>query len=349
MNSRELLVEGRALLGEDFEEAPVRIVVRAGTIARIEDLEGPGHDLPWIVPAFFNAHTHVGDSVALDIPLEGDLDALVRPPDGLKHRILRSVLRTDLVRAMRLTIRTMAGGGTAGFADFREGGRDGVSALSEAAEGILCRPVIFGREGGETVAQGLGISSARDIAGSLNEMVSLARRNGKLVAFHAGERDPSDIEQALAYEPDLLVHCTHATRDQLRQIADLGIPVAVCPRANWRFRVTSSAGRPPVQELLSLGCSLLLGTDNAMCVQPDMWREMGFLSTVYGVSPRGALRAATLGASLFLESFLLEEGNRASFLVIDPHASNLSLSRDMATTLVNRAGPENIVRKVINL
>jgi cytosine/adenosine deaminase-related metal-dependent hydrolase len=349
MSVGELLVEGRALLGEDFEEAPVRVVVEGGTIAHVEELGGPGNDLPWIVPAFFNAHTHVGDSVALDIPLEGDLDALVRPPDGLKHRILRSVSRTELVRAMRLTIGTMAHGGTAGFADFREGGRDGVSALLEAAEGISCRPVIFGREGGEMVAQGLGISSARDVGGSLDEMVSLARRIGKLVAFHAGERDPSDIGQALEYEPDLLVHCTHASKDQLRQIADAGIPVAVCPRANWRFRVTSSGMRPPVRELLSLGGTILLGTDNAMCVQPDMWREMEFLSTVYRVSPREALRAATLGASLFMEPFYIREGNRAAFLVIDPRPSNLSLSRDIAAALVNRAGPANIVRKVINL
>jgi len=349
MAGRELMVEGRALLGEDFEETPARIVVEGGIISHIEELEGAADSLPWIVPAFFNAHTHVGDSVALDIPLEGDLDTLVRPPDGLKHRILGSTSRGELVGAMRLTLITMADGGTAGFADFREGGRDGVSALLDAAEGVSCRPIIFGREGGESVADGLGVSSARDVAGGLYEMVSLARKNGRLVAFHAGEKDPGDIDEALGYEPDLLVHCTHATRLQLRRIADLGIPVAVCPRANWRFRVTSTRKKPPVKELLSLGCPLLLGTDNAMGVQPDMWREMEFLATVYRVSPREALCAATLGASLFLQPFLLKERNRANFLVIDPRSSNLVLSRDIAGALVYRAGPGNIVRKVINL
>ncbi|MDI9633943.1 MAG: amidohydrolase family protein [Methanolinea sp.] len=351
MAARELAVEGVALLGDDFEEVPARIVVEGGTVRRIEEIGERRGDLPWILPAFFNAHTHLGDSIAMDIPLEGDLDAIVRPPDGLKHRILRATPRGDLVRAMRLSIRAMARGGTAGFADFREGGREGVGALREAARGIPCRPVILGREGGEEIADGIGISSARDVVGhDLDGMVSRAREAGKIVAFHAGERDPGDIDAALSYDPDLLVHCTHATREQLRRIADLGVPVAVCPRANWRFAVTSSPEKPPVRELLSLGCTLLLGTDNAMCVQPDMWGEMAFLCTVYRVAPRDALRAATAGASVLGRApSLLAEGNPARFLVVDPRGSNLALSRDIAATLVHRAGPANIVRKVIKL
>ncbi len=349
MTGGELLVEGRAFLGEEMEDAAVRIVIEDGVISQIEEVDGTGEELPWIIPAFFNAHTHVGDSVALDIPLEGDLDSVVRPPDGQKHRILRSTRREELVRAMRLTLGVMAGGGTAGFADFREGGEDGVSALLEAAEGVLCRPVIFGREGGEAIAHGLGVSSARDVLEGLGEMVATARKLGRLVAFHAGERDAGDIDCALDYEPDLLVHCTHATREQLRRIADLGIPVAVCPRANWKLGVTSSPEKPPVHEILDLEIPLLLGTDNAMCVQPDMWREMEFLATVYRLPPRDVLRAATLGASLFSDSFFIREKNRANFLFIEPRSSNLVLSRDIAGTLVNRGCAGNIVRKVINL
>ena len=53
--------------------------------------------------------------------------------------------------------------GTAGCADFREGGADGVLALEEAAAGLSFFPFVFGREGGETVAGGLGISSVRDV------------------------------------------------------------------------------------------------------------------------------------------------------------------------------------------
>jgi len=342
-------VEGRALLGGELEEAPVAVVVKDGVIHRIEHLTAAPDDSPWICPAFFNAHTHLGDSLAMDLPFRGTLDELVRPPDGLKHRILKSAARPELVRGMRLTLLTMAASGTAGCADFREGGVEGVSALMEAAQGIPLRPVIFGREGGEAIADGLGVSSARDAGPGLEDAVSVARRSGRLVAFHAGEKDPGDVDGALAYDPDLLIHCTHATRPQLRRIADLDIPIAICPRANWRFGVTSSRDHPPHQRRRHDGCRILLGTDNAMCVQPDLWREAHFLCTVYGTAPRDALKAATLGSLLYSGSYSIKEGNKANFLVIDPGQSNLSLSRDIAGTLVNRAGPENIVRKVINL
>jgi len=342
-------VEGRALLGEDLKEAPVAVVVKDGIIHRIEHLSAIHADMPWICPAFFNAHTHLGDSLAMDLPFRGTLDELVRPPDGLKHRILRSAARDDLVRGMRLTLLTMAASGTAGCADFREGGVEGVLALREAAHGIPLKPVVFGRDGGEAIADGLGVSSARDAGPGLDGMISDARRSGRLVAFHAGERDPGDVDDALAYDPDLLIHCTHATRPQLRRIADQDIPIAICPRSNWRFRVATSRDHPPVDTMQALGCRILLGTDNAMCVQPDPWREAHFLCTVYGTAPLDALKAATRGSSLYSEPYSIKEGNKANFLVIDPGQSNLGLSRDMAGTLVNRAGPENIVRKVINL
>ena len=349
MAGGELLVEGRALLGEDLEEAPVAVVVKDGIIHRIEHLSAIHADMPWICPAFFNAHTHLGDSLAMDLPFRGTLDELVRPPDGLKHRILRSAARDDLVRGMRLTLLTMAASGTAGCADFREGGVEGVLALREAAHGIPLKPVVFGRDGGEAIADGLGVSSARDAGPGLDGMISDARRSGRLVAFHAGERDPGDVDDALSYDPDLLIHCTHATRPQLRRIADQDIPIAICPRSNWRFRVATSRDHPPVDTMQALGCRILLGTDNAMCVQPDPWREAHFLCTVYGTTPLDALKAATRGSSLYSEPYSIKEGNKANFLVIDPGQSNLALSRDMAGTLVNRAGPENIVRKVINL
>lgn len=349
MTGGELLVEGRALLGEELEEAPVTVVVKDGIIHRIEPLPGSTASIPWICPAFFNAHTHLGDSIAMDVAADGTLDDLVRPPDGLKHRILRSASDAELVHGMRLTLATMAESGTAGCMDFREGGIGGVKALVRAGADLPVRTIIFGRDGGEAVAHGLGISSARDIADGLDAMVDEAKRNGRLVAFHAGERDAGDVDAALAYDPDLLIHCTHATRSQLRRISDLGVPVAVCPRANWRFGVTSSSEHPPVRLMQALGCRILLGTDNAMCVQPDMWREMHFFSTVYRISPHDALKAATLASPLFSDSFYITEGNTANFLVIDPLGSNLSLSRDLAGTLVNRAGRGNIVRKVISL
>ncbi|MDD1715605.1 MAG: amidohydrolase family protein [Methanolinea sp.] len=348
MSAGEILVEGIALLGEELLERPVTLTVQDGRIHRIEELSGIPSGAPWICPALFNAHTHVGDSLAMDIPAQGSLEDLVAPPHGLKHRILEDAPREALVRGMRATVLDIIRSGTAGFADFREGGRPGVEALLAATGGLPCSPVIFGREGGEDCGHGLGVSSTRDVAG-LEELVSAARNAGKLVAFHAGERDSSDVDSALAFDPDLLIHCTHATPRQLRECADRSIPIAVCPRANWRLKVARSAATPPIRRMHELGCRVLLGTDNVMFVQPDLWRELSFLYTVYGTDPCNALRSAVAGSEFLSRPFFIKERNFANFLLIDRSGSSLSLSRSLQTSLVNRAGPENIVRKVLNL
>ncbi len=340
------VIAGRALLGEDLVEEDVVITVSEGIITAIE----PARRTPerWIVPAFFNAHTHIGDTVAMDLPARGSLAELVKPPNGLKHRILAATPRAELIRGMRSSIMTMIVTGTAGFADFREGGVAGVAALREAAEGLDCRPVILGREGGERVSDGAGISSVSDVANA-EEVVREARAAGRLVAFHAGEKNPDDIDDALMFEPDLLVHCTHATDAQLRRIVDAGIPIAVCPRSNWALGVAASPAHPPIARILDIGGELLLGTDNVMFVQPDMLREMAFTATVYRAPPADILRAAIAGVALAGRRGYLEIGRDARMLVINPEKSNLSFSRDIRATIVKRLDPSSIEQNVLTL
>ncbi len=337
-------VESQAFVGKDLEIRPVRITVVEGTIREIEDIRSPPP--AWICPALFNAHTHLGDTVGMDVPRPGSLEELVTPPGGLKHRILRSTTREVMVKGMRASIGVMARSGTCGFADFREGGAEGVRDLQEAAEGLPCRPVLFGRDGGEKIADGLGIPSVRDDP-EAEAAVSRARQLGKKVAFHAGERDSLDIDGALAFDPDLLVHCTHAGDAQLREIADRGIAVAICPRSNWALGVTSSPARPPVKRMLGLGIRILLGTDNAMFVQPDLWAEMAFTEAIYRVDPRELLCMAIRGAEMFLGQGYIEKGSPARFLAIDPSGSNLSFSRDPIASLVRRAGPSDLKERYL--
>ena len=46
-----------------------------------------------IVPSFVNAHTHIGDSFIREknIKLPKDIEKLVAPPYGLKHKLLKEV------------------------------------------------------------------------------------------------------------------------------------------------------------------------------------------------------------------------------------------------------------------
>jgi len=336
---RPVVITGMALVGEDFELQPVNIVIEKGIITSIEEL-AQAPDI-WICPALFNAHTHLGDTIAMDCVTGGDLVGLVTPPHGLKHRLLNGASHNDLVAGMRASIGGMISRGTAGCADFREGGPEGVAALRQAALGQHFRCIIFGRDGGEYNGDGLGVSSTRDVP-ALDRIVAGARRQSKPVAFHAGEKDAGDVDAALAYDPDLIIHATHATDAQLRECAERCIPVVVCPRSNWTFGTTSDSAHPPIARMLDLGCSVFLGTDNAMVVQPDLFAEMAFVHTVYRIHPSSVLRMAVAGSVLSGDPFFIQKGARANLFSIDTRFSDLRFSKNPAASIVKRVVSGNI-------
>lgn len=337
---------GTAFLGDPLEPRPVSITVSKGIISRIED-ETKVPDL-WIFPAFFNAHTHLADTIAMDLPCTGDLETLITPPHGLKHQILARTPPDILIQGMRASISTMITSGTAGFADFREGGETGVAQLREASQGLPCHPVILGREGGEKVSDGAGISSARDVR-SYDEIASQMKREGKLVAFHAGERDEHDIDAALACDPDLLIHCTHAAPHQIRAIADAGIPVVFCPRSNFLLGVTGSAKHPPIREMLDQGVNILIGTDNVMFVQPDLMQEISFCHTIYRIPPAELFTAAAGGFPPAGINHAIEVGNKANFNIINISKSNLKFSHDPVASVVKRSPVAQICASIFYL
>ncbi|MDV0441484.1 amidohydrolase family protein [Methanorbis furvi] len=313
MPDKEL--QGLAFCGETFPPRNVSIVIEEGVITDITDTAGPAKQ--WIIPSFFNAHTHIADTVAMDTPVAGrTISELVAPPNGLKHQILRRTSDDCLVRAMQETIAFMHATGTTGFAEFREGGPHGVDLFSRAGRpGISA--VVFGRDGGEFIADGLGLSSAKNRESDL-AAVERARAAGKKIAIHAGEVGAGDIDDAFALEPDLIIHATYFEDRHIRQAADENIPLVVCPRSNWILGGTGDASRPPVRKMLDAGCTLWLGTDNVMFVSPDMFAECAFLTTVYKTTPEETLRMATGGAALFGRSGILAVGEPADLICLDP-------------------------------
>ncbi|HJJ94920.1 MAG TPA: amidohydrolase family protein, partial [Methanocorpusculum sp.] len=187
-------ITGTAFLGADFRPENVELTINNGIITDISPARDNSGRL--ILPSFFNAHTHIGDTVALDTPIDRPLKELVAPPNGLKHVILRETPNDKLISAMRHSMEFMIRGGTTGFADFREGGADGVSAISSArVPGITS--VILGRDGGELMPEsaGLGLSNAHRLDSEI-EAAAAAKKAGKLVAVHAGEGGIKDIEPA---------------------------------------------------------------------------------------------------------------------------------------------------------
>jgi len=332
-----MILEGTVLVGRDFEPVEGRVVVEDGRIAAVEEASVDSTDV--VLPAFVNAHTHIGDSIAKEAGAGLSLDELVAPPDGLKHRLLREASREELVESMRRSVRFMQRGGTAAFLEFREGGVDGVCALRAAVEGLAVEPVIFGRESVEALeeADGFGASGARD--SDFSRERNAAARAGKPFAIHAGERDSADINPALDLDPDVLVHMVHAEALHFDRLADNGIPVVVCPRSN----LVTGVGTPPIRDLLDC-TTVALGTDNVMLNSPSMFREAEFAAKLADVTAREVLRMATAaGADIAgLNCGVVEEGRDARLLVLDGASDNLAGARDVVRAVVRRAGVDDV-------
>ncbi len=334
--------EGTVLAGEAFEPIDGRVVVEDGRIEAVEETRTDATDI--VLPAFVNAHTHIGDSVAKEAALGLGLEAAVAPPDSVKHRRLAAADRAELVAEMRRTMRFMERTGTAAFLDFRESGPDGASALREAEEGMPVRAFVFGSGDPSVleVADGYGASGANDNDFTVER--EAARDAGVPFAIHAGEPDATDIHPALDLEPDLLVHMVHAEAEHLRRVAKQAVPVAVCPRANQVLDV----GRPPVADLLS-HTTVALGTDNVMLNPPSMFREMAYTAKNFDVTAREVLRmATTAGAEIAgLDCGVVEAGRRAALLVLDGSSPNLAPTDDVPAAVVRRATPLDVKEVVL--
>jgi len=334
-------LEGTVLVGESFKPISGRVVVENGRIEAVEEVETTSTDI--ILPAFVNAHTHLGDSVAKDAAVGLSLEESVAPPDSLKHRRLAAADHAELVTAMRRTLRQMQRTGTVSCLDFRESGIAGARALREAAQGLDIDPFVFGSDDQSVleVADGYGASGAND--DDYTEERAASRELDVPFAIHAGEPDATDIHPALDLNPDLLVHMVHAGEEHLDRVADQSVPIAVCPRTNSVLDV----GRPPIRKLLDQ-TTVALGTDNVMLNPPSMFREMSYTAREFDVTAREVLRMATIAGaeSVGLDCGMVSPGRRAALTVLDGDSDNLAGSVDPVQAVVRRATALDIERVV---
>ena len=98
-----------------------------------------------VIPGFINAHTHVGDSIGKDLGVELGLKERVHPVFGIKRSILKNTRQEYLKSFMRNSAISMMKKGITAFADFREGGEQGVLLLKDAINGLPIKCVILGR------------------------------------------------------------------------------------------------------------------------------------------------------------------------------------------------------------
>ena len=330
-------LEGTILRGREFEPVEGRVVVEDGEITAVEEASIDSDQI--ILPAFVNAHTHIGDSIAKEAGAGLSLDELVAPPDGLKHQLLREASREELVADMRRSLSFMERAGTGAFLEFREGGVSGVEAIEAALDALAIEGVILGRETIDAMvaADGFGASGARD--GEFGAERSATREAGKLFGIHAGERDSDDVNPALDLDPDFLVHMVHLEALHYERLDDEETPVVLCPRSN----LVTDAGVAPARELLDR-TTVALGTDNVFLNSPSMFREMEFAAKLYDVSAREVLQMATVaGAEIAgLDAGVIEPGREARLLLLDGDSDNLAGAEDVVRAVVRRAGVDDV-------
>lgn len=266
------------------------------------------------IPGFINAHTHIGDSFGKDIGVDSAFETRIHPIYGIKNKILRKSERKHLVNFMRSSAMSMMRNGIVAFADFREGGLEGIDQIKEAISGLSIKGIVLGRpefyhdiskdfvknpklppDVIELVfqianrADGLGISGANENTdNSLNEYGKVLKNSLKkkfLIGIHAAESlettkksitvtGKSEVQRIVSKLLPNFV--VHLTH-----ASDVDIELVARKKIGIvvcpRANGTLGVGIPRIAKMLSSGCCVGIGTDNIMINSPDMFRELDYV------------------------------------------------------------------------
>ena len=304
-----LIRDGVVLRGFDLvpEKVDVLFDEDEGVVCELGDLRGVGASRVvdasgfFVLPGFTNSHVHIGDSIALDVGDGLGIDEVVRPPNGLKHRLLADASFDEVVSSVRGSLWEMCCCGVTHFFDYREGGLDGVAILREACEGIPITPIILGRDNiihdedatsGEIkhhinklldACDGIGVSGFGEIHDSTAKLITQqCQEKNKISSIHTAEHQQTqknsikqtgktEIERAIQHQFKEIIHITHPQNNDLQKIPK-NTSTVLCPRSN----ATLAVGTPPTQQILEQNLNPTLGTDNLMLNSPNIIREMEY-------------------------------------------------------------------------
>ncbi len=98
-----------------------------------------------LMPGLINSHVHIGDSIGKDVSADSDLNQRIHPQYGIKKTILETTPKAQLMQMIRNSALSMLHKGITTFADFREGGPEGINIIQNAVENIPIKTIILGR------------------------------------------------------------------------------------------------------------------------------------------------------------------------------------------------------------
>jgi cytosine/adenosine deaminase-related metal-dependent hydrolase len=299
------------------------IIIKRGIIKRVGsgDYEGGYDDAIYegegilACPGFINAHTHIGDSFGKDIGIDSSFETRIHPIHGIKNKILQKSERKHLINFMRSSAISMMRNGVVVFADFREGGLQGIDQIKEATSGLSIKSIVLGRPEYYydisrdfyknrkftpdviklicnilNFADGLGISGANENTdSSLNQYREIIQKKSLkkkyLIGIHASESletEKKSITVTGKSEVQRIIgNLSPNFIVHLTNASDLDIKLVAKKKIGIvvcpRANGTLGVGIPKIAKMLSHGCCIGIGTDNIMINSPDMFRELDYI------------------------------------------------------------------------
>jgi 5-methylthioadenosine/S-adenosylhomocysteine deaminase len=158
--------------------------------------------------------------------------------------------------------------------------------------------------------------------------------------------------------PNLIAcHCVHINSEEIKLLRDKGVKVVHNPESNMKL----ASGIAPVQEMISSGIKVGLGTDGCASNNDlDLFSEMDTaakLQKIGCMSPTvmdalTVLKMATIdGASVLgMDKYIgsLEAGKKADIIVIDVNKPHLTPMYNPYSHIVYSVGGADVVHSIIN-
>ncbi len=327
------------------------------------------------MPGLVSAHSHApmvllrGEGA--DLPLMEWL--------GCVQKMEENFTSETIYTGTALAIAEMIKGGVTAFADMYFECRDMIRAVldtgirasisrgSTSLEGIASHEALFrefdGADGRVRVLVGLHGEYTSDEK-TARAAAELAAKLGTGVHVHMSESisevegcvsrhgvtPPEYFERIGLFDvPVTAAHCVHLTNEDIDIIARHGVIPVHCPASNMYL----ASGAAPVNELLSRGIPVALGTDGAASNNTlDMFREMRLAALLSKVKTmradalpaRTAVEMATKNAAKaagFPEVGILAAGRPADLILLDGEALHLNAC-DIPTAVVYSASGADV-------
>jgi aminodeoxyfutalosine deaminase len=148
------------------------------------------------------------------------------------------------------------------------------------------------------VGLGLGGMETATPASTYRRAFDIARDGGLALVPHAGEgAGPDSIREVLDLDPARIRHGIRAVEDPalLRDLADRGLVLDVCPTSNLRTRVVPSLAEHPLPRLREAGVLCTINTDDPAMFGTDLGHEYEVAASL-GVTAAEAYAAGVAGA-----------------------------------------------------